>query len=505
MNRFSRNYTESEELTPRSSPAASDESLRDHEIYQHPRVVSPDRAQIDGYRQMRVAMVQTAAGLKPPSGGFRGNYATLFALAKHGHTTMQFCWAYKKDINSAVAELKAEKKFQDSEWTWGSTYMLDTNSEQVKVTWWKFKNVHDVLCVALDAEVMIPTYPNNIQQEDAATWIETGERPARAQLYADWIADHLTKFETTHVIFNDAFANVVTAEMPALREKAARIEVIHTLEQLPAGPYAGGISGGAKTQAELPLFKELDGLVAVSKAVQKYAKDHCGLDSEMIPNHAWSYKDKDTGDWPRYRHNFAKQTVAMVNPAFVKGYEIFLGMARENKQRVVENNWDELLNRPVYNFVAYISWGTDPDMIKDLQAAGVKTLDPVTDMEPAFDNISVLIVPSLWQEAWGLVATEAQLRGIPVIASDVGGLAESKRYVGPLLQVNKVCGTKRNTNGNYIIPQQDIGPWMRELDLLLTDKDRYEASSHMSYYTTRQWIRQFDVRGMEKYLLSLAK
>ncbi|KAK5095888.1 hypothetical protein LTR70_003207 [Exophiala xenobiotica] len=72
--------------------------------------------------------------------------------------------------------------------------------------------------------------------------------------------------------------------------------------------FAGGISGGAKTSAELPLFRELDGLVAVSKAVQKYAKQYCDLDAEMIPNHAWSYKDKDTGGWPRFRKNFAKQT-----------------------------------------------------------------------------------------------------------------------------------------------------------------------------------------------------
>jgi len=173
--RFSRIYTESEELTPRSSPAASDESLQDHEIDQLPRVVSPDHGQeINTYREMRVAMVQTAAGLKPPSGGFRGNYATLFALAKHGHATMQFCWAYRKDINSAVAELKAEKKFQVSAWKWGRTPMLNANLEEVQVTYWKFKNVHDILCVALDAEEMIPTYPNNLQQVDAATWIEVG-------------------------------------------------------------------------------------------------------------------------------------------------------------------------------------------------------------------------------------------------------------------------------------------------------------------------------------------
>ena len=70
--------------------------------------------------------------------------------------------------------------------------------------------------------------------------------------------------------------------------------------------------------------------------------------------------------------NSIKQNVVMINPALVKGYDIFLGMARLNKQRIVENNWDALLNRPVYNFIAYSSWGSKPGMVKDLEAAGVK-------------------------------------------------------------------------------------------------------------------------------------
>lgn len=126
-------------------------------------------------------------------------------------------------------------------------------------------------------------------------------------------------------------------------------------------------------------------------------------------------------------------------------------------------------------------------------------------MEPVFDNMSVLIMPSLWQEAWGLSATEAQLRGIPVIASNVGGLQEAKRYVTPFINVNTISGQERNEKGEYVIPVQDVKPWMKELDSLLTDKDRYEAVSHMAFYTTREWIRNFDVRGMEKYLLDVMK
>ncbi len=41
-----------------------------------------------------------------------------------------------------------------------------------------------------------------------------------------------------------------------------------------------------------------------------------------------------------------------------------------------------------------------------------------------YDCSDILIVPSLWQEPFGLVAVEAMARGLPVIASHVGGLAE---------------------------------------------------------------------------------
>lgn len=134
-----------------------------------------------------------------------------------------------------------------------------------------------------------------------------------------------------------------------------------------------------------------------------------------------------------------------------------------------------------------------------------RIMDPVSDMEPVWDDTTVLIFPSVWQEAWGIAATEAQLRGIPVIASDIGGLAEAKRYVGPLVKVNGVNPKNKHADGSYVVPDQDVTQWMKELDGLLTNKDKYEAVSHMAYYTTRQWIRTFDVRAMEKFLLSIAK
>lgn len=121
---------------------------------------------------MRVALIQTAAGLKPPSGGYRGNYANLLALQKHGHTTLQFCWAFKKDILNAVAELKAMGVFDEQKFLSGTTAMMNSELEKVTVPWYRFTNTHDITCVALDADMMIETFPNNLQQEDAATMIE---------------------------------------------------------------------------------------------------------------------------------------------------------------------------------------------------------------------------------------------------------------------------------------------------------------------------------------------
>ena len=45
----------------------------------------------------------------------------------------------------------------------------------------------------------------------------------------------------------------------------------------------------------------------------------------------------------------------------------------------------------------------------------------------------ILLVPSLWGEAFGLVVVEAMLRGIPVLASNVGGLVEAKLGVDYIL------------------------------------------------------------------------
>jgi glycosyltransferase involved in cell wall biosynthesis len=50
------------------------------------------------------------------------------------------------------------------------------------------------------------------------------------------------------------------------------------------------------------------------------------------------------------------------------------------------------------------------------------------DMKAIFRRTRLLLAPSLWEEAWGRVASEAHCSGIPVVGSSRGGLAEA---IGP--------------------------------------------------------------------------
>lgn len=49
---------------------------------------------------------------------------------------------------------------------------------------------------------------------------------------------------------------------------------------------------------------------------------------------------------------------------------------------------------------------------------------PQRELLTYYDTSDIMLVPSLWQEPFGLVVAEAMARGLPVIASDVGGPAE---------------------------------------------------------------------------------
>lgn len=49
-----------------------------------------------------------------------------------------------------------------------------------------------------------------------------------------------------------------------------------------------------------------------------------------------------------------------------------------------------------------------------------QVIEPVSDIDLVLSRVHLVLAPSLWLEAWGMVVTEALLRGLPAVVSDAG-------------------------------------------------------------------------------------
>ncbi len=139
-------------------------------------------------------------------------------------------------------------------------------------------------------------------------------------------------------------------------------------------------------------------------------------------------------------------SVLMINPVKVKGVETLLEIARR---------------RPEVQFLLLESWKLGESALHSLQAQlaalpNVRFHPRVSDMCAIYQQARLLLVPSTWEEGFGMVAVEAQSCGIPVIASARGGLPESVAEGGLLIQ-------------NHL----DIDAWLQALDRILDDPDHY--------------------------------
>ena len=121
-------------------------------------------------------------------------------------------------------------------------------------------------------------------------------------------------------------------------------------------------------------------------------------------------------------------------------------------------------------------------------------------MEEAWRDIKVLLVPSFWLEAWGIVVIEAHLRGIPVISSSSGALPEAMIGLDYIVPVNPIDGN-RDEEGAYTVPEQDIGPWVKTVDKLMNDRPEYERLSIEARNTTEQWLKNMDETALENWLV----
>ena len=114
---------------------------------------------------------------------------------------------------------------------------------------------------------------------------------------------------------------------------------------------------------------------------------------------------------PLYRHAVAAEYVTFISPCAPKGLSILAAIAPRLPQvkfLCVATAWT---NAVVQHILKRF-----PNVVVEAGAP---------DVDVFYRRTKVLLVPSIWPEAFGLVATEAAARGIPVLSTDFGGLAEA--------------------------------------------------------------------------------
>lgn len=195
--------------------------------------------------------------------------------------------------------------------------------------------------------------------------------------------------------------------------------------------------------------------IANSRFTASRYRDTYGIDPIPVPPFV---------DASKYRTEVTGENVTFVNPHPNKGRDIAFDVAERC---------------PDIPFSFVEGWPLNDEDQKinaeRLAACPNVTMRPRTrDMRSVYAKARVVMVPSLWDEAWGRIASEAHCSGIPVVASRRGGLAESTGEGGILID-----------------PDAPVDAWVDAVRRLWDDKTAHaELSAASLRYAGRPEVQE---------------
>jgi glycosyltransferase involved in cell wall biosynthesis len=196
--------------------------------------------------------------------------------------------------------------------------------------------------------------------------------------------------------------------------------------------------GGAPAPNRLLRF------IANSEFIAAQANAALGIESIVIP---------PLVQRERFATETTREKLVFINPVPEKGVDIAVALAKRRQD---------------VPFLFVEAWPLSKARRAAVLASvanlpNVTWLPPQLDMRRVYGQARALLVPSRWLEAWGRVVSEAQISGIPVLASRRGGLPEA---VGP--------------GGILVDPEAPIDAWEDALGQLWDDPRTYTRLSRLA-------------------------
>lgn len=206
------------------------------------------------------------------------------------------------------------------------------------------------------------------------------------------------------------------------------------------------------------LFDPVDGVIVPCDFARRSYQQRLGLTCMAIPSPVVAERVRCEKIQPKY--------VTFVNPQPQKGVFFFAGLYQQLSRAAPEIEFLIVEGR------AGTKW-LDMAIPQWRQQGNIRFMSATPDPRRFYEVSRVILMPSLWQETFSRVPVEAFVNGIPVVASDRGGLPENCRQAGFALPIPMRCVPEQ-----AVVPTAaEVAPWCELVLRLCRDRAFWEQES----------------------------